>query len=57
MYSIVFCMFGKLDAASDRQEPRWFEGFIDTEAPEGNYSNECWEATTACRYGYFSFVP
>jgi hypothetical protein len=26
------------------QEPKWFEDFIDTEAPEGKYSIECWEA-------------
>lgn len=26
------------------QEPKWFEGFVDTEAPDNNYSTDCWEA-------------
>jgi len=28
------------------QEPKWFEGFVDTEAPDGNYSRDAWEALT-----------
>jgi len=29
------------------QEPKWFEGFVDVEAVNGNYSGECWEALTS----------
>jgi len=28
------------------QEPKWFQGFVDTEAAEGNYGPDAWEALT-----------
>lgn len=45
-YRIQPPMGNRLPVILLAKEPRWFEGFVDTEAPEGTYSPEAWEALT-----------
>mmetsp|Transcript_12282 Transcript_12282/g.37932 ORF Transcript_12282/g.37932 Transcript_12282/m.37932 type:complete len:320 (-) Transcript_12282:111-1070(-) len=46
-YRILPPMNGEQPVILLVQEPRWFDGWVDVEAPEGNYSEDVWEAFTA----------